>query len=306
MRLWLGLGVLLTCLACGWPGGGRRGPPDGKGDVSRGPKGEWLEEIHVQSGGLDRTALLHVPAGATGPMPLLVLFHGGQGVGGDDGTKMAARWDHMHDQGFAMVFPNAVGDGDRAWAGPDDKRDLNFTNDLIDDVMRRVKIDPNKIYAAGFSNGSGMVWMLQCLATDRFAGFGHAEQAMAEQVLRKCKPTKHVPTIYFHGDADPKAEWDGNNGTIGVPRTMDFVLDYHRCTGPGDVSELPDLPNDETRVTRTLYRNCKDVPAIELFRIHGGKHHWPAKGKARQAEGRCSDVDASEEMVQFWKTYAGM
>lgn len=306
MRSWLGLGVVGMILACGWPRD-PGAPPPGRGDV-RGPKGDWLREIHVQSGGMDRTALLHVPDGTPGPMPLLVLFHGGQGEGGDDGNKMAARWDHLRDQGYAMVFPNAVGTGERAWAGPEDRRDITFVDDLIDAVSADVKIDPKRIYAAGFSNGSGMVWMLECLATDRFAGFGHAEQAMAQLVFDRCKPTKHVPTIWFHGDADPKAVWDGNNGTIGVPKTMDFVLAWNRCDpAKAEVTELPDLPDDHTRVTKTVYDGCSEVSAIELFRIHGGKHHWPTKDKTKtEPEGRCSDVDASAEMVQFWKKYAGM
>lgn len=313
----LGIGVVAMGLACGWPaereGAEREGaepiaPVRGGGEGRRAPKGEWLREIHVESGGMDRTALLHVPEGGTGKMPLLVLFHGGQGAGGDDGSKMAAHWSHLQDQGYLMVFPNAVGTGERAWAGPDDRRDIAFVDDLLDQLVRDEAVDPSRIYAAGFSNGSGMVWMLECLATDRFAGFGHAEQAMAEAVRQRCRPTKHVPTIYLHGDADPKAVWDGNNGTIGVPRTMEFVLGYHGCDpAKNRVTELPDLPGDDTRVTKTLYTDCAEVSAIELYRIHGGTHHWPTQGRSkREADGRCSDIDGSAEMVSFWKEYAGM
>ncbi|MEQ1507387.1 MAG: PHB depolymerase family esterase [Myxococcota bacterium] len=322
VRGWFVVAAMFVALACGWPASGEPTRTDGPAAEAPAPSapagrrggggartGDWVREIRLQSGGIERTALLHVPSGATEgqKLPLVVLFHGGQGKRGDDAYKMASRWDHLRDQGFVMVFPNGIGTGERAWAGPDDKRDLDFTRDLIAEVDRQVGIDRDRVYAAGFSNGSGMVWMLECFEADRFAGFGHVQQSMAKEVRQKCKPDKHVPTIWFHGDADAKAQWDGNAGTLGVPKTMEFELDYQKCdASKAEVTELTDLPGDATQVTRTVYPSCKEVPAIELYRIHGGAHHWPTTERTREAEGKCSDIDASTEMVRFWRAYAGL
>ncbi|MEQ1501505.1 MAG: hypothetical protein ABMB14_04700 [Myxococcota bacterium] len=317
MRWWTIAAVFLAMsLACG-RGGGKRdrgeggggGRGGGAGDVTgpRSDKRGFATEMHLQSGGLDRSALVHVPDGKTKDqkLPLVVLFHGGQS--GDDAEKMAARWDHLGNQGFVMAFPNGIATDERAWAGPEDKRDFNFVKDLIAYLDAEVGIDKDRVYAAGFSNGSGFTWMLECFEADKFAGFGHVQQAMAKAVIDNCKPNKQVPTIWFHGDADEKAIWEGNEKTVGVPKTMDFILNLHECDpAKTAVTDLPDLPGDKTSVTRTVYTACKDVKSIELFRIHGGSHHWPTQEKTREAEGKCSDIDASAEMIRFWRENAGL
>lgn len=303
--------VAASMLACGWPSGGdeprapRRGAAPREGAKSgKRADADWIERVSLQSGGVQRTAWLHVPAevSADRKPPLLLGFHGGKG---DDGERMAAQWDHLADQGLVMVFPDGLGTGERAWAGPDDRRDVQFTTDLIAWVDGQVGVDRSRVYAAGFSNGSGFTWMLECFSPELFAGFGHVQQSMANEVLAQCRPSQHVPTIWLHGDADEKAVWDGNDGTIGVPRTMQFWLDFHRCTVDLAVpTALPDLPGDDTHVTRTVYPTCQDVAAVELFRIHGGTHKWPTQQPSRDAAGKSHDVDASLEMVRFWREHA--
>ncbi|MEQ1571952.1 MAG: hypothetical protein ABMA64_40365 [Myxococcota bacterium] len=299
MALWT---LWLGCSGCPTPGVGALAPA-ARGD-------DWLRPIALDSGGLPRTASVHVPSGPrpAGGWPLVVLFHGGQGESGEDGRKMAAHWDHLRDQGFAMVFPNAIGTGARAWAGPDDRRDVTFTDDLIAWLDREIGVDEARVYAAGFSNGSGFTWMLQCVDADKFAGFGHVQQSMAAPVLERCAPTRHAPNIWFHGDADSKAEWDGNRDTIGVPRTLDYVLGFDGCDpSVTRVTPWPDAADDGTTVTRTVYPNCRHVGALELFRIHGGVHHWPTDQPSRSRRaGACRDVDAATEMVRFWREHAGL
>jgi polyhydroxybutyrate depolymerase len=272
------------------------------------PTGGWLRTEHLTSGGLDRTAFVHVPTPTPANPPLILVFHGGQGDTGHDGLTMAAHWEAWADRGYVLAFPNGLDTGERAWAGPDDRRDVDFTDALIDQLVAELHVDPSKVYATGFSNGSGFVWMLECLDADRFAGFGHVQQSMAGPVLDACRPSKHVPTIWFHGDADRKARWDGNALTVGVPRTMAFLEGFHRCDPARDrVTELPDRADDGTTVTRTEILGCADVPALELFTIHGGEHHWPTTRPTRsRGPGRCRDVDAADETVRFWRQYGGL
>lgn len=268
-----------------------------------------LHEITLESGGISRKVLLHVPKTHQKgeDLPLVLVFHGGQGERETDGQTMVKKWDHLRDGDFAMAFPEGIGTGERAWAGPDDERDLRFVDDLLSVIDQKVGIDLTRVYAAGFSNGSGFVWMLECSRADRFAGFGHVQQSMAEEVYQRCKPSKHVPTIWIHGDADPKAVWEGNNQTIGVPRTIDYLLSLHGCD-PAQAREvaLPDLPGDETHVTRTTWGPCMSVSGMELLRVVGGQHHWPVADPGRKGpkKGQSTDIDGAAEIVRFWRENA--
>jgi polyhydroxybutyrate depolymerase len=246
---------------------------------------DGLRAVQLESGGLTRTAYVHVPEHPPDQdLPLVLLFHGGQGETGHDGWSMAARWRDVRDTQVVMAFPNAIGTGERAWAGPDDDRDLRFVDDLVAKLDLEVGIDLERVYAAGFSNGSGFVWMLECSRADRFAGFAHVQQSIAEPVLARCSPSAHVPSLSIHGDADSKARWDGNALTVGIPRTFDFLLEHHGCDRAAGVEAA--LPGR----TRTTWARCLHVSAVELLRVHGGEHRWPE--------------DGAEEILRFWRKHA--
>jgi polyhydroxybutyrate depolymerase len=246
---------------------------------------EGLREIVLESSGLQRTAYVRVPEHPPGKdLPLVLLFHGGQGETGHDGRSMVARWRDVQDNDVVFAFPNGIGTGERAWAGPDDERDLRFVDDLVAKLDLEVGIDLSRVYAAGFSNGSGFVWMLECSRADRFAGFAHVQQSMAEPVLARCAPTAHVPSLSIHGDADPKARWEGNAQTVGIPRTFEFLLKHHGCDPAAAREQV--LPG----MTRTTYSTCLKVSAVELLRISGGGHRWPP--------------EAGAEILRFWRKHA--
>src|SRR5438132_2750472 len=71
--------------------------------------------LTVSSGGLARSALVHVPPAGNGskPLPLVVAFHGAGGNAGwmEDSTGLSALSDQ---QGFIVAYPDAWGTR-RAW-----------------------------------------------------------------------------------------------------------------------------------------------------------------------------------------------
>ena len=284
--------------------------PDAGGCGSAASRREGgLHEIRVESGGLSRTALLHVPEGHVPgeDLPLVMVFHGGQGEGESNGRAMVGKWEHLRNGDFVMAFPDGIYTGERAWAGPQDTRDLRFVDDLLAAIDLEVGIDLDRVYAAGFSNGSGFVWMLQCLRAERFAGFGHVQQSMATEVRARCKPSAHVPSIWIRGRCRSQVAMGGQRPHDRCPRTLDYLLGLHSCD-PSLVREqpLPDLPGDATHATRTTWGPCLHVSAIELIRISGGTHHWPvsAPGRKGPKPGQSTDIDGADEIVRFWRANA--
>ena len=128
-----------------------------------------LTQRTLQYQGTTRTWFEHLPAGYDGSraVALVVALHGYS----DNGTQFAATtgWEPVADAGgFIVVFPNGglvVGE-DFGWnnfvfdgSAPDD---VGFLSALINQLEADYRVDPNRVFMTGFSNGAGM--------TNNFAG----------------------------------------------------------------------------------------------------------------------------------------
>jgi polyhydroxybutyrate depolymerase len=133
-----------------------------------------LPRIALRVGALDRSYLLYVPdIAGTAPRPLVVVYHGG---GGTPQIALEATeiLDRAAARGWAVALPEATRPDSTqpahflknpafwnaglprglVWKRRID--DLGFTAALLDDVASRTAIDPNRIFAMGFSNGAAM------------------------------------------------------------------------------------------------------------------------------------------------------
>src|SRR4051812_2763905 len=108
------------------------------------------------------TALLHVPAGAKAPLPLVMAFHGaggtGPGMAGYSGLSATA-----DRYGFAVLYPTA-GSSRHFWSlnakmAPDDVGGIRA---LLPQAEQAACADPARIYATGVSNGGGFSARLGC------------------------------------------------------------------------------------------------------------------------------------------------
>jgi len=130
----------------------------------------------TSAGSTRRTYPLHVPAGYRPgrAVPAVLLLHGNGGSAADldDVSGLSELGDR---RGFLAVYPQglAVGAGRPFWAaagrveaGVDD---LRFVADLLDDLQRRLCVDPARIAAAGFSAGGGVAAEMACDLAGRVA-----------------------------------------------------------------------------------------------------------------------------------------
>ncbi len=129
--------------------------------------------------GTTRTWFEHLPASYDGskPVPLVVVLHGVQSTG--DQFAPASEWTPLSDQeGFIVVYPNGglnygsagLGWNDFVYKGeaPDD---AGFLHELLTTLLATYRIDPDRVYMTGFSNGASM--------TNTFCGNGHAGELAA-------------------------------------------------------------------------------------------------------------------------------
>lgn len=164
--------------------------------------------------------------GAT-PLPVLVFFHGhrSSGLGVVQGAGVGSFAEH----GYLVVAPNGAlrpGTDVRAWParpGVEGARDdIAFTLAVLDDVAARVPVVPERIFAAGFSAGGSMAYMLACHEGRRFAGFVSIAGALRRPVPGETCPGGPVRMLHFHGYADTQVPLEGRG-----------IADWHQ----GDVFE---------------------------------------------------------------------
>jgi polyhydroxybutyrate depolymerase len=249
-----------------------------------------VAEQQLMSGGRERVYRLFVPPSYDGrtSLPLVLDMHGSGGNAA--GQAANSRFEALAaSEGFIVATLQAGTEGNR-WnvpvtdARPDDVR---YVSDVIDHVAARVCTDQARVYATGFSGGARMSSLLACRLNDRIAAIA----PMAG--LRWPGPCegRAIPTLTFHGLADPQNTYDGHvEGRGGewvesVPEALAGWAKHNGCDGDA-VLEDPPGP-----LSTLSYKGCN--AEVRLVRVDGLVHRW-----ARD------EVDATAEMWKFFRAHS--
>jgi polyhydroxybutyrate depolymerase len=264
--------------------------------------------------GRDRTARIYVPA-ALPPderAPLLVALHGGTGWGAQ--FELTSDYDRLADEhGFIVVYPDGIGIGPntdqlRTWnggicCGPAMRQgvdDVGFLRTLVETIARDHRIDADRVYATGHSNGMIMSYRLLCEAADVFvAAAGQAGTLGVDD----CQPSRPVSLRHIHGSADTNLPIDGGRGT-GISN-VDFPSPR---TGLRMLARANGCPRAATTTTRgpastRAWEPCDGNTTVELVTVDGANHAWMgAVGRVRpNGPQPFADYDSS---VSSWKFLA--
>ncbi|HEX9976401.1 MAG TPA: PHB depolymerase family esterase, partial [Dehalococcoidales bacterium] len=152
----------------------------------------------IQSSGLERTFLVHVPptSSTTRPMPLLIALHGGGGTGQGMVTLTQGSLNSLADkEGFIVVYPDGIEnqwndgrEGDFTMVNREEIDDVGFISTLIDHLSQKHKIDNQRIYATGISNGAMMSYRLACELSNKIAAVAPVCGAMPLDSASRCSP----------------------------------------------------------------------------------------------------------------------
>lgn len=261
-----------------------------------------------------RTYRLHVPPGfdPARPTPVMVALH----PFAADGAMMArtSGFDAVADRaGFLVAYPTGTGTvpflrwnvGIEKGAGPDD---LGFIDRILDDLAGSARIDPRRVYAAGFSNGAMMAYRLASERSGRFAAIAGVAGTMVDAPIRAGRP---VPILHFHGSDDRYVAYDGTlwrdpGGArlLGVDATVRAWARFDGCPDPpAAIDPIPSaVPN--LAITRTRFGPGRDGAEVVLYRIGGGGHTWPGSAANGPFLGKvAADLDASSLIWQFFEAH---
>ncbi|HEY8517114.1 MAG TPA: PHB depolymerase family esterase [Candidatus Binatia bacterium] len=253
-----------------------RGPCAGKTGAA------GTRQITIASGGLERTFELVVPEAAVGgaPVPLVLVYHGVFSTG----AQILATTGFA-EKALAEGFITAAGDGiGRSWnagvccdpAMSENVDDVGFTRDMVAAIESEYCIDPQRIYATGFSNGGAMAFRLACDAADLFAAFAPVGGSLA---LFPCEPAAPRPMQIINMVEDPVVPF-----ALGEFSLREFVK-HNSCSETRVLVEL--APN----ATCEVAPECADGATTELCAVTGLGHDWP--GGERDPQGTFSATDAA-------------
>ncbi len=227
------------------------------------------EIMRWQVNGSTREAIVQAPdTAATGePLPLVLSFHGY----GDNMENF--QYTNLH-----VVWPEAVvvyfqglerSRGLRGWVTEPGRsnRDLALVDVAVASLKDRFRIDGDRIYATGYSNGGGFTYLLWSERAEMFAGFAPVAARFRDGV----QPEVPRPVFVIAGDRDRVVQFEDQQAAFESAININDVRDESMECGNGC----------------TLYGAATEMPVMVW--IHHGAHVYPR--------------GASEGIVTFFRRY---
>jgi polyhydroxybutyrate depolymerase len=198
--------------------------------------------------------------------PLVFAWHGHGGS-----MQQAARSFRIHEEWpeSIVIYPQGLNtpgkltdpEGKKpGWqhgAGVQGDRDLKFFDAMFAKAKETYKVDTNRVYSTGHSNGGGFTYLLWETRPEIFAAFAPSGAATISAAKLKPKPVLHIM-----GDNDPlvKPQWQ--------TMTIEAVRKGNGCDGSGAPWEK----------LGTQYASKGGTPVITF--IQSGGHKYPAEAPA--------------------------
>ncbi len=278
--------------------------------VSIGPVlGQAFQDRSLLYDGEVREYVIYVPDSYDGGIayPLLFNFHGGAG----DIASQIATSDMRSiadTAGFILIYPQALpdpnDDGSTNWLHkePTTVDDVFFIEALIDSLSLEYEIDPNRIYACGYSLGGEFSYELACRLNDRIAAIGVVARTMNTGATFHCAPTHPTGVLTILGTQDWISPyeglfWGGEQFYLSADEVHDYWATHNNTAAEPTIVSVPNLSTgDGSTVERHIWSNGDGCVNVEHLKIIGGGHDWPGTFGNM-------DVDASLEIWNYVSQY---
>jgi polyhydroxybutyrate depolymerase len=254
--------------------------------------------VDLVSGGLARSAVVHLPAAAAGRrLPVLIALHGagGNGAAFELSTGFSVLAD---DEGFVAVYPDASGEHP-FWTindhDPQAANDVLFISDLLDRVEQMACVDTTRVYATGVSNGGGMAARLACELSTRIAAIAPIAGGYKSQP--PCHPDRPVSVLEVHGTSDASVPYLGAAAAGGAGAVRPFLDGWRTRDGCRSQQRVT---RPAPRVLRYDWSHCAHGTAVAHLEILQGAHQLP--GALPPDPGQASTVSAPWQVWAFLRS----
>ncbi len=223
-------------------------------------------------GGVERAAIVYGPAPQKSRAPLIFAFHGhGDSAANYLGVDLQSAWP----EAVVVYFEGLPTHGATGWQtepGQEGDRDLKLVDAALATLRKTYKIDDERVYATGFSNGAHFTYLLWAERPAVFAAFA----PVAGRIRLDATPTEPKPLLHVGGRNDHQVDFTEQTTAMEMARRIDGV------------AANPTFCTSVMVATRCiLYESANGTPVMTL--VHPGGHEYP--------------LGTSEEIVKFFKRF---
>lgn len=277
-------------------------------------------------GGLERSYVVHVPPAynCRAALPVVLVLHGAGGSATQAINNY--RMNPLADRnGFLAVYPNGTGvqilaTGLYTWnvgycCGPaldNNVDDMGFLAALLDELPKQFKVDTNRIYAAGMSNGGMMAHRIGAEMANRIAAIGVVSGSIGGTSSKGVssvipQPARPVPVMMFHGKQDDMIAYFGGPtpGTLDAGRVDRSVADAVNFWSGMDACSTHQTESlAGGNITHDVFGGCAGNAEVQLYSIEDGTHSWPgARKPAVLQDAPNQQISANELMWRFFAAH---
>jgi polyhydroxybutyrate depolymerase len=260
-----------------------------------GVAGEFVRDL--SSDGRVRRFRLTVPTSydAARPAPLVFDFHGFDSDSAEQQQRSEMRASGAVN-GYVVVTPDGwekgwnaeVCCGSTVGLGVDD---VQFVRDMVASVEADYCIDPDRVYAAGYSNGGLFSILLACRANDVIAAA--ASVAASSLEAPRCQPSRPVAVMFLNGTADPVVPY-----ALAAEPSAELWRSLDGCEG----APVPTYAQGDSSCVSS--KDCDGGTEVALCTIEGGGHTWPGGGEFPSFLGpKTEDLSATDAIWEFFRSH---
>jgi polyhydroxybutyrate depolymerase len=232
----------------------------------------------LTQGKVTRSYRVYRPAVVAAQPGLVIVLHGALGDGYQ--AEVTSGFDIEADRlGWIVAYPDGVADGWEPFGccqhlGVDD---VAFIAALIDRLEATDRLDPNRVYATGFSRGGMMSYRIGCELPSRVAAIAPVAGNMAtitgSALAVPCRPDRPVSVLAIHGTADPIVHVEGGLTDIIYAPLGEVMLKWRELDLCADSSAV-----SVSGPSTTTTWHCSQGSTVAMRVVSGGGHAWPKKG----------------------------
>lgn len=288
--------ALLAVLAA--LGGACRGDDD---DVPTPAVARGVMHLSLVHDGVERTYRQFVPESDApdGGWPLVLALHGGLGSG-DQFARVSGFEELAAREGLVVLHPDGEG---RTWdagaccgsAARNEVDDVGFLAALIEETLRVLPVDEERVFVTGFSNGAMMSFRFGCERPEMVRAVGLVAGSLE---ARECPGGAGTNLFAFHGDADDNHPIEGGMGTDTVSRVAfrSMADSLARWTAAMGCAESPRTAT-EGPLTTSEWDGCRDGAKATYVIVAGMDHQWTPD------DGQFGGASTSEVL---WREFADL
>ena len=173
--------------------------------------------------------------------------------------------------------------------------DVDYLSSLIDWAYSEYKIDRNRVYSTGMSNGGFMSYHLACNLSYKIAAVASVTGSMTPQTYNNCSPTHPTAILQIHGTADGVVPYYGNSISRAIPTVMDYWEEFNDCEQE-IINIIDDVNGDGDGGFLYSYNQCLSDVNLRLYLMTNMGHEWPTNNGQ-------NDIIAANEIWYFLKQY---